>query len=130
MQTHVSAKFEIDDWQESPFDEGVDGAKVTRAHVARRYSGDIEGASITEWLMAYADDGSASFVGMERISGTVDGKEGTLVLRHVGSYEEGAATGKLDVVSGTGTGDLHSARGTGEFVADPSGSVTLDLTFD
>ncbi len=130
MNIQVSATFQIEEWNESPFDEGADGPKLTRALVTKRYAGEIEGTSTTQWLMAYADDGSAGFVGLERISGSVQGRKGTLVLRHVGSYEGGAAKGALDVVTGAGSGELQSAGGEGRFLADPSGSVTLNLRVD
>ena len=103
---------------------------MTRAVVTKQYAGDIDGTSTTQWLMAYAEDGPATFVGLERVSGSVGGVEGTLVLQHVGSYQDGAAKGRLDIVEGAGSGGLESAAGSGEFVADPSGSVILSLTVD
>src|SRR5271166_4812824 len=98
--------------------------------VTKEYRGDIEGTSTTEWLMAYAEDGSATFVGLERITGSVGGETGTVVLQHVGSYEDGAARGALDVIEGASSGALRAARGEGRFLADPLGSVTLNLTLD
>jgi hypothetical protein len=130
MHAHLAAKFDVEKWDESPFDEQSDAPKVTRAVVTKQYSGDIEGSSTTEWLMAYLDDGSAQFVGLERISGSINGHEGSLVLRHVGSYNDGAARGDLDVIEGGGSGALRTAAGDGQFLADPSGSVELDLIFD
>jgi hypothetical protein len=130
MEAHVAAKFDVEKWDESPFDDESLVPKVTRAVVTKRYSGAIEGTSTTEWLMAYAEDGSARFVGLERVSGSVDGREGSLVLQHVGSFEGGAAKGELDVVEGGGSGALQSAAGTGQFLADPGGSVRLNLTFE
>ncbi len=129
MKTHVSATFEIENWDEGAFDQLDDVSKVTRALVSKKYSGDIEGSSTTQWLMAYAEDGSAAFVGLERISGTVLGHDGTLVLQHVGTFADGAAKGSLEVLSG-GTDALASTSGAGSFLADPSGSVSLDLVFD
>ena len=128
MAFRVSAKFEVTSWEESPFDDQANLPKLTRALVAGDYSGDIDGSSTTEWLMAYAEDGSASFVGLERIRGRINGKAGTLVVEHVGSYEDGVARARLTVVEGAGSGDLTSVSGDGEFLADPSGSVTLSLT--
>ena len=86
MPSPVSATFEVNDWVETPLDE-VEMPKVTRAVVAKTYSGDIDGTSTTEWLMSYAEDGSATFVGMERISGTVGGRDGSFVVKHDGKYE-------------------------------------------
>jgi hypothetical protein len=130
MQAHLSATFEVKGWEESPFDELVDLPKLTRALVTKTYSGEIEGSSTTEWLMAYSENGSATFVGLERITGQVGERDGTLVLQHVGSYADGAAKAKLVVIEGANSGSLKSATGDGNFLADPSGSVTLDLMLD
>jgi hypothetical protein len=127
MSERVSAKFEIAAWDEEQFDETEGLAKLSGAAVQRTYTGDIEGTSTTRWLMAYAPDETASFVGLERIKGTVAGKKGSLVLRHVGAFENGAATATLTVLSGTD--ELSSVSGDGDFTADPAGSVELNLTF-
>jgi len=125
MASEISAAFEIKGWEEEPFDEAAGAAKLTRASVAKAYSGDVEGSSATEWLMAYQPDGSALFVGLERITGEIGGRQGTLVLQHVGTFADGTARATLTVVSGTG--DLDGATGTGELVADPGGRITLNL---
>ena len=44
------------------------------------FSGDIEGDGITEFLQAAQADGSASFVGIERVAGTVADRRGTFLL--------------------------------------------------
>jgi hypothetical protein len=130
MGTQVSATFEVKSWDENPFDERTGLPKVTRASVTKEYSGDIDGVSATEWLMAYAEDGSATFVGIERVTGSIAGRKGSVVLQHVGSFEDGAARATLTIVRGSGTDGLASAAGEGDFLADPKGSVNLDLTFD
>ncbi len=125
MTAHIEARFEIAKWDETPFDDGVGVSKLTEALVGKKYSGDIEGTSTTKWLMAYAPDKTATYVGIERIKGTVGGKHGSLVLLHDGTFEGGAATATLRIVSGTD--ELSGATGSGKFLADPAGSVTLDL---
>jgi len=125
MSAQISASFEIKGWDEQPFDEAVGVAKLTKATVAKEYTGDVEGTSATEWLMAYHPDKSADFVGLERIKGTIDGRRGSLVLQHVGTFEDGAAKATLTVISGTD--ELKEATGTGQFVADPAGRITLTL---
>jgi hypothetical protein len=127
--TKISASFEVTNWDEQPFDERKDAAKLTTAKVTKSYSGDIEGESVTEWQMAYTDDGSAAFVGLERIDGTVAGHSGTLVLQHLGTYQDGSATATLSVVDGCGSADLAGVSGTGDFKADPAGQVDLELSF-
>jgi hypothetical protein len=125
MTARIEAGFEIASWDETPFDDGVGVSKLTEALVAKTYSGDIDGTSTTKWLMAYAPDKTATYVGIERIKGTIGGKRGSLVLIHEGAFEGGAATATLRVVSGTD--ELAGASGGGKFRADPAGSVTLDL---
>ena len=125
MSSQINATFEIKGWDEQPFDEAVGVAKLTKATVAKEYAGDVEGTSATEWLMAYHPDKSAEFVGLERIKGTIDGRRGSLVLQHVGTFEDGAAKATLTVVSGTD--ELKGATGTGQFVADPAGRITLTI---
>jgi hypothetical protein len=127
MTHQVKAEFQVTSWEETPFDEGTGVAKLTEALVSREYSGDIEASSTTKWLMAYAPDQSASFIGLERIKGTIAGKHGSLVLQHVGTFANGSADASLTVVSGTN--ELKSVSGGGEFKADPAGKVTLRLDF-
>jgi hypothetical protein len=130
MALHLSASFDVKSWDETPFDHKDTLPKATRAVVTKDYSGDIDGTSTTQWLMAYGEDGSATFVGLERISGSFEGRIGTLVLEHAGTYGDGEARGQVAVIEGSGTEDLTSAKGEGTFLADPAGSVHLDLTVD
>jgi hypothetical protein len=121
----LQATFEIGSWDETPVQEW-EGGRLTRASVTKRYSGDVEGEALLEYLLAYRADGTAAFVGIERVAGTADGNSGGLVLQQVGRFADGAATAKLTVVGGSG--GLEGASGTGDLVADPAGRVTLRLT--
>ena len=125
MTAHIEARFEIANWDETPFEDGDDASKLTEALVSKKYTGDVEGTSTTKWLLAYAPDKTATYVGIEHIKGTVGGKRGGLVLLHDGVFSDGVATATLRVVSGTD--ELAGATGGGKFRADPAGSLTLDL---
>jgi hypothetical protein len=129
MTTQIKAEFEIGSWDETPLEDGdSDGneeTKLTEALVKKRYSGDIDGTSTTKWLMAYAPDKTATYVGIEHITGTFGGRRGGLVLMHDGEFADGVATAVMRIVSGTG--ELNGATGGGKFRADPAGSVSLDL---
>jgi hypothetical protein len=125
MSRHIEARFEIASWDETPFEDGDEATKLTEALVAKRYEGDIKGTSTTKWLMAYAPDKTALFVGVEHITGTIGGKDGGIVLIHDGEYRDGVASAELRVASGTK--GLAKVAGTGKFRADPAGAMTLDL---
>jgi Protein of unknown function (DUF3224) len=126
MPEQIRAQFEVTSWDETPFDERTGVAKLTEALVEKSYTGDVEATSTTKWLMAYAPDKTATFIGFERIRGTFAGKHGSLVLQHVGTYADGSADADLTVVSGTD--ELKSVSGSGTFKANPAGSITLKLT--
>jgi hypothetical protein len=123
-EMHLEATLEIAGWDETPIVEW-EGGKITRASVSTKYAGGMVGGSVLEYLMSYAPDGSVAYVGMERVNGTAGGRPGGLVLRHLGTFADGAAKSELTVVGGSG--DFEGAAGSGTMVADPAGRVTLDL---
>lgn len=96
------------------------------------FSGDIEGESTVEYLMIHRTDGSADFVGVERVVGRVGDRSGSFVLRHTGTFEDGSATASWTVVRGSGTGKLTGLRGDGGFASAHAESypVTLDYDFE
>lgn len=113
MKHTANARFAITSWDEKPYAEGQDQPRLTRASVAKKLTGDIEGESSTEYLMMYRPDGTATFVGLERFEGRVAGKSGSFVLQRSGAFEGGQAKEFYSVIPGSGTGDLRAMRGEG-----------------
>ena len=113
MRKSANARFAIKKWDEEPYNEGQDQPKLTRASVTKTYTGDIEGEGQVEYLMMYRKDGSATFVGLERVVGQIGGKAGTLVLQRTGVFEGGQAKESYSVIPGSGTGDLQGLVGDG-----------------
>jgi hypothetical protein len=113
MRQTANARFAITSWDEKPYSEGEGLPKLTRASVIKTLTGDIEGESQSEYLMMYREDGSASFVGLERVVGRMDGKSGTFVLERTGAFENGQAKESYTVVGGSATGELSGLRGEG-----------------
>ncbi len=132
MTIHASATFDIVAWDEKPYDEFEGGRKLSRARVKKAFHGDIEGASTVEYVMAYGADGSASFVGMERVAGRVGERNGSLVLQHRGTFAGGVAKSTYSIVPGLATGDLIGLQGEGESTVGhaPPYAITLDYDFD
>jgi uncharacterized protein DUF3224 len=113
MKNTANARFAIKSWDEKPYSEGPDLPKLTRATVGKTFTGEIEGEGTVEYLMMYRSDGSATFVGLERISGRIAGKTGTFVLQRTGVFEGGLAKESYFVISGSGTGGLQGLQGEG-----------------
>ena len=61
--------------------------------------------------MAYGHDGSASFVGIERLIGRVGDRRGNFVFQHAGTFKDGVARSTWFVVPGSGAGELQGLRG-------------------
>ena len=109
----ANARFAITSWDEKPYSEGVGQPKLTRASVTKTYTGDIDGEGHVEYLMLYRADGSATFVGLERITARVGRKSGTFVLQRTGVFEDGLAKESYTVISGSATGELKGLQGEG-----------------
>jgi hypothetical protein len=114
MQKSANARFAINTWDEKPYSEGQDQPKLTRASVTKAYTGDLEGEGQVEYLMMYRSDGSAAFVGLERVVGRIGGKRGTFVLQRTGMFEGGQAKESYSVIPGSATGDLRGLLGDGD----------------
>ncbi|MFI5231612.1 MAG: DUF3224 domain-containing protein [Gemmatimonadales bacterium] len=113
MKHTANARFAIKGWDEKPYSEGQDLPKMTKASVTKSFTGDVAGEGHVEYLMMYRADGTATFVGLERITGTVAGKTGSFVLQRTGVFENGAAKESYSVVAGSATGELRGLRGEG-----------------
>ena len=75
---------------------------------------------------------AASFVGIERITGTVGGRSGTFLLQDAGTVQGSIVSGDWFVIPGSGTGQLAGLRGEGGFRANlgEGAQVHLDYWFD
>lgn len=113
MKQTADARFAIKNWDEKAYSEVQDLPKLTRASVTKTFTGDIEGEGQVEYLMMYRSDGSATFVGLERVIGRIGAKSGTFVLQRTGIFEDGQAKESYSVIPGSATGQLRGLRGEG-----------------
>jgi hypothetical protein len=122
----ATAPFTNDRYDEEPYGEAA-GTELSRVHIARTFTGDLEGESTAELLIAKAE-GGGGYIGHDRISGTLAGKSGTFVFQHAGLMGPEGVTNTGTIVPGTGTGELAGITGEGTMLADEEGNHTL--TFD
>jgi len=114
---HASVTFRILGWDEEAFDEPEDGPKLTRAQIRKSFEGDLVATGVLMYVMTYLDDENASFLGFEKVTGSLGGRSGSFVLRHTGFYDGEQARATCEVVPGSGTGELAGLSGSGEFAA-------------
>jgi len=101
-----------------------------RFSIDKQFHGDLEGSSKGEMLTASTSvDGSAGYVAIERVSGTLQGRRGTLVLQHSGTLTRGAPQLIISVVPDSGTDQLVGIAGTMTItIADGKHSYDFDYT--
>lgn len=127
------AKYKIAGWDEKTFsepDSSGHAGKLTRASVKKTYSGDLEGEGILEYLLAYKDDGSAEYMGYERVTGKLDGVAGSFVFRHTGTYSNDRMVQTSSIVEGSGTGGLIGISGRTEIMAGHDKDYPFTLEYE
>ncbi len=109
---------------------------VAAARFTTRWAGDVVGTSTCALTIAYVDGDPADphslvgpYCGFEHVSATLDGRSGTFVLAEYGDHRGGVARTTIEVVEGSGTGDLAGLRGRGSYAADAM-EYTLTLDYD
>jgi len=130
MKKSANARFAITNWEEKPYSEGQGLPRLTRASVTKTFTGDIEGEGQVEYLMMYRTDGSASFVGLERVVGRIGGKAGTFVLQRIGVFESGQAKESYAVIPGSATEELHGLQGDGSSAVGHGTEHPFTLNYD
>ena len=96
-----------------PADERELGAAIGRMTLDKRFHGALDARSEGQMLAFRSGvEGSAGYVAMERVEGSLEGRVGGFVLQHSGTMERGAKHLDLHVVPDSGSGQLAGLRGT------------------
>lgn len=108
----ISGTFEV---KLSPLDgvaEGSEGIKLGRMRIDKTFSGELDATSVGEMLSARTPvEGSAGYVAIEQVTGSLSGKRGSFVLQHFGVMAAGTNRLILEVVPGAATGELSGLSG-------------------
>ena len=100
-------------------DETSEGMTLGHSILTKELQGDLEGSAEGAMLTALTpEEGSAGYVAIELVRGTLNGRSGTFLLQHHGLMDQGVQNLSITVIPGSGTGELTGIRGT----------MTLDLT--
>jgi hypothetical protein len=129
MPAHATGTFEVKLTPQSP-DGKFEDATLGRMTIDKQIHGDLEATSKGTMLTAGTDvKGSAGYVAIERVTGTLHGRTGTFVLQHTGTMNRGAFQLSITVVPDSGTGQLLGL--TGKFnitIADGKHSYDFEYT--
>jgi hypothetical protein len=89
------------------------GAALGRMTLDKQFTGDLTGSSKGQMLTAMTDvKGSAGYVAIERVTGTLQGHDGSFVLQHFATMSAAAGPQQsITVVPDSGTGKLAGIAG-------------------
>jgi len=129
VTSHAAGTFDVKLVPQGPEDK-TEGSTIAHLSIDKQYHGDLEAAGKGEMLTTTTSvKGSAGYVAMERISGTLHGRSGTFVLQHSGTMAHGTFQLSVTVVPDSATGQLAGLTGklTGT-VADGKHSYEFDYS--
>lgn len=126
----ATGNFEITAWEQTDYDEGAAGPKLSRATVRKTFQGELAGESAAELLMCGDAEGGIVYTALERVTGRVGDRSGNFLLLHGAMRGIDTTESSGRVVPDSGTGELRGLRGTVAIRHDEQGATfTLDYDF-
>jgi hypothetical protein len=110
MTTHARGSFDVALIPQA--EDSGEGASLGRYSIDKQFHGDLEGTSKGEMLSAGTPSGSAVYVAIERVKGSLHGRSGTFALVHHGTMTRATQELAISVVPDSGTGELAGLSGT------------------
>lgn len=108
---HAVGTFEVKMKPEA-LSEVANKTSIARMSIDKVFRGQLEGTSQGEFLASGSPDGSGGYVAMERVTGTLNGRQGSFVLQQAGMMLDRVPTMSVTVVPGSGTGELVGLKGS------------------
>ena len=103
--------------------------ELGRMSIDKQFHGDLEATSKGEMLAAQtAVKGSAGYVAMEKVSGTLKGRKGTFILQHSATMNRGTPQLSITVVPDSGTGELTGLTGKMNIIIE-NGKHSYDFEY-
>ncbi len=108
---HVSGSFDVTLTAQEP-DDKAPGSTLGRMSIDKQFHGELEAKSKGQMLTGVSDvAGSAGYVAIERVTGTLKGRRGSFVLQHTGTMSKSGYQLSVTVVPDSGSGQLVGLSG-------------------
>ena len=132
MTEHAKGPFDVKLAPQSlAFDDSDDGAARGRMSLDKHFHGDLKAVSKGEMLSAMTGtQGSAGYVAIEKVVGTLGGRRGTFVLQHFATMTRGTPHLDIIVVPDSGTGELAGLSGTMNIIIAEGGKHFYEFYYD
>jgi len=126
----ISGSFTITGGDEQTISDAEGEFRVTSVSGIQRFKGGIVGEGFVDWVMAYAPDRSARFLGFQRIVGSIGDRAGGFLMESTGFHDGRTSVGTWTIVRNSGTGGLAGIAGRGGFEAPGGAVVSYELEYD
>jgi hypothetical protein len=111
MTGRITGRFEVNLTPQPP--RGEEALNPSRMLIEKRFHGDLDAASKGQMLSVMTPvKGSAGYVAIEEVTGTLDGKRGSFVLQHSATMNRGIPDLTIIVVPDSGTAELTGLTGS------------------
>jgi hypothetical protein len=129
MTHHAVGTFVVKLTAQAPVPETED-ATIGRMLIDKQFFGDLEAASKGQMISTMGEvKGSAGYVAMERVTGSLNGRSGSFALQHTGTMARGVPSLSVTIVPDSGTGGLVGLTGAMTIQNDAGKhSYTFDYT--
>lgn len=117
----IIARFEITGWEETDV-PGISGEVAYGAKMRKTFSEGLNGSSEGLFIASGTEEGTRSYMAVERVTGSLDGRIGSFTVHH-GGLESSPETWFGHIVPGTGTDDLAGVTGSARISHDESGAL-------
>lgn len=108
----ITGTFEVSLTPLDCYAQGENEINLGRMSIDKKFTGELSASSKGEMLSAMTPvKGSAGYVAIEQVSGTLSGRKGSFVLQHFGTMNRGNNRLILEVVPDSGTGELSDLTG-------------------
>ena len=125
---HISGSFDV---KVTPETVSLPNAGHGRLSLDKHYHGPLEGPSVGEMLSGGDPrSGTAGYVAMETVAGTLEGRSGSFQLMHWGTMDGGKFDLRIEVVPASGTGDLKGLTGSMKIEFGPNGEHNYVLDYE
>jgi len=127
---HATGSFEVKLTPQQSTSETAPDPTRGRMSIDKHFQGALEGTSLGEMLTGgNLSAGSAGYVAIERVTGTLDGKTGSFLLQHSATMHAGQFSLTITVIPASGTGELAGIAGSMNIIMDGGKhSYTFDYT--
>ncbi len=128
MTQHATGPFEV---KLVPQATEPESPLVGRMKIDKKFHGALEATSFGQMIaMSTTTKGSAGYVAIEIVDGTLNGRKGTFALQHSGVMNRGNGEMIINVIPDSGTGELTGLTGSMNIRIEPGGKHFYDFNYE